>query len=124
MTALASKTTNDAQFRFRVRRRRLAHCVVVDHRNPDCFHDWHLGAPSDADIVVHAGNGSCQSALSAVREGAEEMNREATMRRLLEVLAMCALLSMSTTEETYQTACPGGQSRIIQCEFTNCRVMQ
>lgn len=35
-----------------------------------------------------------------------------------------ALLSMSTTEETYQTACPGGQSKIIQCEFTNCRVMQ
>lgn len=34
------------------------------------------------------------------------------------------LLSMSSTTETFQTACPGGQSKIIQCEFTNCRVMQ
>ncbi len=34
------------------------------------------------------------------------------------------LLSMSESAETFQTACPGGQHKIIQCEFTNCRVLQ
>lgn len=35
-----------------------------------------------------------------------------------------ALISMSDTSETFQAACPGGQHKIIQCEFSNCRVLQ
>jgi len=56
----------------------------------------------------------------------ESPKNEYTAGKLARTLGcgVPALLSMSTTEETYQTACPGGQSKIIQCEFTNCRVMQ
>ena len=34
------------------------------------------------------------------------------------------LLNATPSTETYQTACPGGQYKLISCEFTNCRVMQ
>lgn len=35
-----------------------------------------------------------------------------------------ALLSTTASTETYQASCPGGQYKLISCEFTNCRVMQ
>jgi len=34
------------------------------------------------------------------------------------------IISATGSTETYQTACPGGQYKLIQCEFTNCRIMQ
>lgn len=34
------------------------------------------------------------------------------------------LINTTASTETYQSACPGGQYKLINCEFTNCRVMQ
>lgn len=34
------------------------------------------------------------------------------------------LLNSTPSTETYQVACPGGQYKLISCEFSNCRVMQ
>lgn len=35
-----------------------------------------------------------------------------------------SMISAASTVETYQATCPDGKVQIIQCEFTNCRVMQ
>lgn len=35
-----------------------------------------------------------------------------------------ALLGATASTETYQLTCPGGQYKLVQCEFTNCKVMQ
>lgn len=34
------------------------------------------------------------------------------------------LIGTTPSTETYQAACPGGQYKLISCEFTNCKVMQ
>ena len=34
------------------------------------------------------------------------------------------LLGATGATETFQASCPGGQYRLIMCEFTNCKVMQ